>query len=374
MGRWERAWVCVAMLATIVAALSGCSEAEDTKTPTTQTPTTPPPKIVSYAPALTQMLRDLKLDDSIVGVGEYDDAAPKGVPVVGSFLDVDSEKLVKIKPTHVVMMVGQEGPPARLVELSKTLGFELVTYRYPASIFEVCDIVAEGPVIATTEPAIGPAPPSLGKLFSVEPAARTLRNVMFRRTTLVADAVKTDSEPEPSVLVVIGTGPLMASGPRTVLDDALHFAGGRNAAWDAKAPSPTYDREKLVAIKPDVILFMQPGGEALKGIDEDPRLAELRGLDIPAVKNNRVHLINDPVAMLPSSALPRVIAVMAKALHPSKAKEIDAALSSPIVTTKSEPATTAPDAPAAPPSQPASGVPSASGAPGDDKPAAPSTP
>lgn len=309
-------------------ALAGCGEQSDTKPPEPTLPSEPPPKVVTFAPALTQMLRDLKMEDAIVGVSENDDAAPKGLPVVGNFLSPDAEKLVKIKPTHVLMMVGLEGPPARIVELSKSLGFKLVTYRYPASFWEVGDILAESQTPAT-EPAVASPPPSLGKVFGRETQARMLRHTMLERLTQIANIVKSDQDP--SVLVVIGTGPLMASGPKTVFDDVLPFAGGRNAAWDSRVPAPTYDREKLLTAKPDVILLVQPGGAPLKSVEEDSRLAELRGLDIPAVKNNRVHLVDDPLAMLPSSSLPRVVAGMAKAIHPSRAKAIDEAMSSSIV-------------------------------------------
>lgn len=328
--------MCVAACVATMLSLAGCGEHSDPKPAEPTLPVEAPPKVVTFAPALTQMLRDLKMEDQLVGVSENDDAAPKSLPVVGNFLSPDAEKLVKIKPTHVLMMVGLEGPPARIVELSKSLGFELVAYRYPASFLEIGDILAESPV-STTEPSAVNAPESLGKLFKRETMAKTLKYSMLARLTRIADAVKSDQDP--SVLVVIGTGPLMASGPKTVFDDVLPFAGGRNAAWDSRVPAPTYDREKLLTVKPEVILLVQPNGMPLKSIEEDSRLAELRGLDIPAVKNNRVHLVNDPLAMLPSTSLPRVVAAMAKAIHPSRAKAIDEAMSSPIVAGRS---TTAP--------------------------------
>lgn len=361
----RRDWMklCVAVGAALMLALPGCGEEGDPKPVEPPLPAAVIPKIVTFAPALTQMLRDLKMDDQIVGVGENDDAAPKGLPVVGNFLSPDAEKLVKIKPTHVLMMVGLEGPPARIVELSKSLGFELITYRYPASFWEVGDILAESQTPAT-EPAVVVLPPSLGKVFKRETQARVLRHSMLERLTRIANAVKSDQEP--SVLVVIGTGPLMASGPKTVFDDVLPFAGGRNAAWDSRVPAPTYDREKLLTVKPDVILLVQPNGAPLKSVDEDSRLAELRGLDIPAVKNNRVHLINDPLAMLPSSSLPRVVAAIAKAIHPSRAKAIDEALSSSIVAGK--PATAPADPDAANSTNSTDAKPDAGS---DDKPAAP---
>ena len=78
----------------------------------------------------------------------------------------------------------------------------------------------------------------------------------------------------------------MASGPGTVLDEVLRMVGGENAAARRQGRSrPTYDREKLLALAPDVILLIQPGTPPRqKRSTRTACLAEFRSLDIPAVK------------------------------------------------------------------------------------------
>jgi ABC-type Fe3+-hydroxamate transport system substrate-binding protein len=49
----------------------------------------------------------------------------------------------------------------------------------------------------------------------------------------------------------------------------------------------------------------------------------LTGLDIPAVVNRRVVRLDDPLAMLPSTSMPRVAMKMARLLHPQLADQID---------------------------------------------------
>jgi len=115
-----------------------------------------------------------------------------------------------------------------------------------------------------------------------------------------------------------------------VLDELLRHAGGTNAAVESNAPSPTYVRESLLQAAPDVILFFLPDAPPLGPIESDARLAELKGLAIPAVKNNAVKLVSDPAAMLPSSQLARVAAAMAAAIHPDRSDAIDAAMKAPL--------------------------------------------
>jgi hypothetical protein len=112
-------------------------------------------------------------------------------------------------------------------------------------------------------------------------------------------------------------------------------------------PALVMDREKLIAARPDVIILLLPGQPALKDLASDPRLADFRGLDVPAVKLNRIVLIDDLQGLLPGTSLPLVTAKIAKAIHPSLAEEIDN-LSAP----KPDAAPAGPQAPEAKPDAP----------------------
>ena len=59
----------------------------------------------------------------------------------------------------------------------------------------------------------------------------------------------------------------------------------------------------------------------------DDRLDVFRDLpDVPAVRDNAIHLINDPMALEPSTSLPQVAAQMAKAIYPDLSESIDQAM------------------------------------------------
>lgn len=273
------------------------------------------PRLVTLAPALTQMIVDLGMEDAIVGVAEYETAVPPGLPVVGNFAAVNTELLLSTKPTHVLTMAGPSGPPPRLQELAAQGLFELHTFPFPLSLQDI------GNVLFDEDPAPGTGP-GLGEVLGVPGSAMALKLRLLKQ--LAAIRSLTASRDKPIVLLVIGTGPVMASGPGTVHDELLGFAGALNAAGDATVTAPEFGREALVVMSPQVILFLQPDAPPIT--QDDPRLASFAGLPIPAIENNQVYVINDPLVLLPSSSIGRICAEMAKAIHPDLAGEIDRVL------------------------------------------------
>ncbi len=340
------------------AGLVGCDNSPSTSGSPDEA--TKPLRVVSLSPALTQMVRDMGHGAVLVGVDDsHLTIFPElKLPTVGTYSNVNSEALIGLKPTHVIAMAGSEGAPLGLTRLAESNGFKLVTYPYPTNTRAISNIMVG---------SYGTPAPGSEQLVSDQSLAHLLNDVsgallaqeMMRQLGQVGELADSASDvgKRPRVLVVFGVEPrIQASGPGTVLDDALRqFAGAYNAAipeikplspqelekiTDPKkreemlraafedpaklvGPAPTFDREKLLESNPDVILLLLPGAPPLKSIDEDPRLVDLRGLDIKAVKNGRIVLINEATALLPATSLPRVVALMAKAIHPTIASRID---------------------------------------------------
>ena len=269
------------------------------------------PRLVTLAPALSQMLVDLGLSDAIVGVSEHDAAAPPGLPIVGNYTAVDTEALLAVKPTHVLMMAGPAGAPPRLRELAEQGLFKLSVFPFPLSVPDI-----ERVLVDDTQND----QPDLGSSLGVTQQAMALKLKLLKQLAAIQSA--TADQPKPNVLLVLGTQPtVLASGPGTVHNELLDFAGGLNAAADATVTAPEYDRESLIALHPDVILLLMPNAPALK--DNDPRLAVFEGLPIPAVEHKRIYLLNDPLVLLPSTSVAGVCAEMAKAIHPDLTDAID---------------------------------------------------
>ncbi|MFW5681616.1 MAG: hypothetical protein ACOC1G_01295, partial [Phycisphaeraceae bacterium] len=125
----------------------------------------------------------------------------------------------------------------------------------------------------------------------------------------------------------IGEGvPVMALGPGGPVHDLLRIAGGANAAAASGVPAPTYDREKLAALDPEVLIVLSPGGPPLGDPNRDARLTAFRRLPIPAVERGRVYLINDPLVLLPSTSMLDVAAELTSLLHPELSPAVERVL------------------------------------------------
>lgn len=259
-------------------------------------------RIVTITPALTHMVVDLGHGDEIVGVAMKDNAAPAGLPIVGNFEQIDYEKLLGLRPTHVLMQAGERYVPQRLRDLAARHGFALHLYDYPATLTEALDVL-----------------PALGRDLGVADEAAALRAAIDAKLRRIADV--TARATPPRVLVLIGVGPtVMASGPGTVNDDLLKLVNAVNAAGEAGVPSPTYDREKLLALDPQVVVVMAAGGLSADG------LGALTGLNVAAVRDARVVVLDDRLIFLPSTNVAGTALQLAKAVHPELAAELDRAV------------------------------------------------
>lgn len=318
-----RAWR-LALMALMLWSAAGCEESPHPSAAAQPAPQGEPQdeslRVITLAPALTQMLVDLGQVHLLVGIAQHDLAAPAGLPVVGNFNQVQTEAVVQLKPTHVLAMKPQAGLPSRLQELAEAGQFRLVAYPYPATIQAVLDILARPASEQQAASSNHAAAEPVGRLIGKAEEAQALRDKI--ESQLAALRQLTTGRQRPATLVAFGLEPVvMASGPGTVNDELLAIAGGRNAAAEMAVTAPTFNREALLALEPQVILLLIPDAPPLR--EDDPRLGVLRGLPIPAVREGRVHLLNDPLILLPSTNLARIAAAMAKAIHPDLASEVD---------------------------------------------------
>ncbi|MEM8783903.1 MAG: ABC transporter substrate-binding protein [Planctomycetota bacterium] len=257
-------------------------------------------RIVSFMPSATRIVVDLGLADRIVGVAEHDAAAPtvnadgNPMPIVGHFMDVDAEKLIALRPTHVIFPVTREAEPAMMSTLVKRTAATLIAEPYPDNYATA--------MLATAR---------LGRALGRASAAYQLEARLRRETSRTSDAalvLRRAAERRgdvPGVLLAFTIDPVVASGTGSVNDELLAFAGADNALGDTAASAVTLDREALIDIDPDVVVLLLPGANDAEAAE---KAAWFNGLPIAAVRSGRVHTLTDPQVLLPATNLPEVLA------------------------------------------------------------------
>jgi iron complex transport system substrate-binding protein len=240
---------------------------------------TPPQRIISLSPGVTEMLFALGLGKKIVGDTVYCDY-PEAAKKIAKIGDVrpNYEKIVALKPDMIVVDgVAEKSAAARLKQLHQP-----VFVVRPSSFAAV-----ENSLLA------------LGRATGRSEQARGVVAGMERKRRQAAALAKTHVGRRPRVFFVATLRPLWTAGRGTFVDDVIAIAGGDNSASTVQGYAE-YSKELLVSKPPDVIFA---GEHDLKTIRTDPALRQL-----PAIRANRVagdggEMIQRPGPRLADAAL-----------------------------------------------------------------------
>ncbi len=99
---------------------------------------THPERVISLAPSLTEMIFSLQVEDKLVGATSYSNypAAARKLPRVGSYVQLDLERIVAMKPDLCIAI--KDGNPRRTVDAIKALGIPVFAID-PRSIEQIMD-------------------------------------------------------------------------------------------------------------------------------------------------------------------------------------------------------------------------------------------
>jgi len=246
-----------------------------------------PERIVSLAPANTEIVAELGALDRLVGVTTYCDypAAVADIEKVGDFVGPNLEAIAALDPDVVLLTTGVQ---ADVVTQLEALGASVVAID-PQSLDDVYGAIEMvGAVIGETEAA-----------------ADTVASM-----ELQIDDIGESVEGAPvTCFLEIAQDPLFTAGSGTLLNDLIEHAGGENVVTEAGYVA--YSVEQLVQVDPAVYL-------ATKGSMSDPSdIAGRPGFDsLTAVANERVYLLDDNLVSRPGPRVAEGILQIARALHP----------------------------------------------------------
>jgi len=252
-----------------------------------------PQRIVSIAPSLTETVFALDLGAHVFGDTDYCDypAEARTRTHVGGPISPNIEQIAALHPD--VVLATRALNRAETVDALNRIGIAVYTTD-PHSVDDV---------IASTR--------HLGKLLGAEPRAEALAADMEQR---LADLAKRLAGRAPRrVFFVVWTEPIISTGPRTFLADALRHAGAESVV-NVSQDWPQVSIEELLRQNPDYLIFSGTHPE-----DPQSTIANLRNRtgwsSLDAVRENRFAIISDAINR-PGPRIVDAIEDLARQLHP----------------------------------------------------------
>ncbi|MDD5072984.1 MAG: cobalamin-binding protein [Candidatus Omnitrophica bacterium] len=225
-------------------------------------------RIISIAPATTEIACALGLEDDLVAVSTYCDYPPevKSKEKIGSFSEPNIEKILILKP-DIILATGLE--QAQAVGKLKTLGLRVMVSD-PKNFRELYDSIL-----------------AIGKACGKDTEAVSLMNKMKKTVSAVsAKVAPVEPDKRPKVYFEIWHDPIMTAGKGSFIDEMITVAGGVNITYDAPRPFSQFSPELIVKRDPDVIIL----GYMVKGEGAAESLSKRFGWDkITAVRKGRVY-------------------------------------------------------------------------------------
>ncbi|MGH7585640.1 MAG: ABC transporter substrate-binding protein [Gemmatimonadales bacterium] len=195
----------------------------------------PAERIVSLAPAFTELLFALGAGDRVVGRTEWCDwpAAARAVPGVGDGLAPNVEAIVARRPDLV--LVYRSGANGEAVARLRSLGIPVAQFR-PDGLGD----------FARTATGVG-------QLLGLTDSAGAL--VARLEAGLAAARVDTVREPL-RVVMIAGDSPPIVIGRGSYLSELVQLAGAGNAFADVSQGSAVVSLEAIAARDPDLVLVL----------------------------------------------------------------------------------------------------------------------
>jgi len=250
-------------------------------------------RIISLAPNITEILFSLGLGDRVIGVTQHCNYPAEAVakPRVGTYIDLNIEKILVLKPDLVIATAdgNEKGSVERLAAFKIPV---LVTN--PKNLDEVFEAVK-----------------TIGQVTQQENRAENLIRSLKKRANRVIRACLPLSHPR--VFLQINEHPLITVGKDTFHNSLIKQAGGINISGEEAIKYPKYSLEQVLRSNPEVILIttMERGSMAEQKKDRWRQWNQ-----ILAVKQGRIYTLDSDLLDRPSPRLVDGLEALARAIHP----------------------------------------------------------
>ena len=249
-----------------------------------------PQRIVALSPSAGEILFAVGAEDQIAAVSEFTDYPPEAAskPVVGGFdgKTLSMESILGFKPDFLYLTDGMHN---FLIEQLDAYGIKYYLSKgdsIKAVMQEILDV---------------------GVLTGHAEKAADIVQDMTKKIEGIKKTSSSQSSSSPSTLsrtlyYEVWNAPFMTAGARSFINDIILTSGAQNIFSDIDEAYPIVSEETIIARQPEYILI-----PASCGITVEAVKARNGWGSIPAVKNNKVFLIDDNVYTRPG---PRVADVV----------------------------------------------------------------
>ncbi|RZB29651.1 MAG: iron complex transport system substrate-binding protein [Desulfobacteraceae bacterium Eth-SRB1] len=252
-----------------------------------------PQRIVSLAPSITEIIYELGQEHRLAGVTRFSDFPPEAakLPRVGSYVQLDLERIIALKPD--LCLATKDGNPRTVVERLESLQIPVYVVD-PRCLDSVMKTVVE-----------------IGALLNAGNKAKSLvQNMRFRIQRVRFLVAKAPNRPR--VFYQVGIFPIVSTGSNTFIHELILLAGGENLAQGSTS-YPRFSREQVLALSPEVfIISSMARGEVVERVKKEWSC----WTDIPAIRNQRIFLVDSSLFDRPTSRLLDGLELLVRLIHP----------------------------------------------------------
>jgi iron complex transport system substrate-binding protein len=257
----------------------------------------PPQRIISLAPNITEILFALGLDEEIVGVTRYCNYPEKAQTKnrIGGVIDPDLEKIIDLQPDLVIAF---RGNPLRMVHRLKDLGLPVFVLDEGTTLVSVFNLIHK-----------------MGRITRKEMKAENLITSLRENLLSTETRLKKASE-KPRVFIDLYGRGLWTFGKKSVLNDLVSKAKGKNVAGEIPRAWFNYNREELIHQNPEFIVVISKSESDF--LDVKAWITEEAHLEsIQAVQKGNIYFLDEDLIARPGPRLFQALNQLARILHPT---------------------------------------------------------
>ena len=252
-----------------------------------------PGRVISLAPSITEIVFALKQERRLKGATHYSDYPREAqkLPRVGSYVRLDIERIVALNPD--LCIATKDGNPKTAIERLESLNIPVYVVN-PHNLDTILETILE-----------------IGTLLNAGRRAQALTADMRRRIQHVVSQVA-EVNYRPRVFFQIGISPIVSTGTGTFIHELIEVAGGINSA-EGPTAYPRFSKEQVLALKPEVFIITSMARQA---VFEQVKADWQRWSNIPAVRDERIFLVDSDLFDRPSPRLVSGLELLTRLIHP----------------------------------------------------------